>query len=137
MPSAPSPGGSVRGRGGFGAFGRRATDARAAAVHFWAPTFKWGISLANIADFQRPVDQVSTEQQMAVTATGFIWARFATQIRPVNYNLMTVNIFMGFTGAYQLYRKWAAGQLYGGGPGALPVAAAGGGGEGDPPGAAA
>ena len=95
------------------------------AVHFWAPTFKWGISLANIADFQRPVDQVSTEQQMAVTATGFIWARFATQIRPVNYNLMTVNIFMGFTGAYQLYRKYAAGQLQLGGA-ATPPAAAGG-----------
>ncbi len=27
-------------------------------IHFWAPTFKWGISLANIADFQRPADQV-------------------------------------------------------------------------------
>ena len=49
---------------------------------------------------------------MAVTATGFIWARFATQIRPVNYNLMTVNIFMGFTGAYQLYRKFTTGQLF-------------------------
>ena len=99
------------------------------AVHFWAPTFKWGISLANIADFQRPVDQVSTEQQMAVTATGFIWARFATQIRPVNYNLMTVNIFMGFTGAYQLYRKYAAGQLQLGGAAAPPAAAGGAGGE--------
>ena len=73
-------------------------------VHFWAPTFKWGISLANIADFSRPVEQISTEQQVAVTATGFIWARFSTQIRPVNYNLMTVNLFMGLTGAYQLYR---------------------------------
>ena len=50
------------------------------------------------------MEQISTEQQVAVTATGFIWARFSTQIRPVNYNLMTVNLFMGLTGAYQLYR---------------------------------
>ena len=27
-------------------------------IHFWAPTFKWGISIANIADFKRPADQV-------------------------------------------------------------------------------
>ena len=26
-------------------------------IHFWAPTFKWGISLANIADFKRPAEQ--------------------------------------------------------------------------------
>jgi hypothetical protein len=34
-----------------------------AAVHFWAPTFKWGISIANIADMQRPAEKVSTPQQ--------------------------------------------------------------------------
>lgn len=33
------------------------------AVHFWAPTFKWGISIANIADMQRPAEKVSTPQQ--------------------------------------------------------------------------
>lgn len=32
-------------------------------VHFWAPTFKWGISFANIADMQRPAEKVSTPQQ--------------------------------------------------------------------------
>ena len=52
-------------------------------IHFWAPTFKWGISIANIADFKRPVEQVSYPQQVAVTATGVIWSRFATQINPV------------------------------------------------------
>jgi hypothetical protein len=33
------------------------------AVHFWAPTFKWGISIANIADMARPAEKVSTPQQ--------------------------------------------------------------------------
>jgi|UniRef100_A0A7S1T9B9 hypothetical protein len=74
-------------------------------IHFWAPTFKWAISIANVADFSRPVDQVSYPQQCAVTATGVIWSRFSTQIVPVNYNLLSVNAFMAVTGGYQLYRK--------------------------------
>jgi mitochondrial pyruvate carrier 2 len=74
-------------------------------IHFWAPTFKWGITIANIADFQRPAELVSYPQQIAVTATGLIWSRFSTQITPVNYNLLTVNAFMAATGIYQLYRK--------------------------------
>ncbi|EIE23203.1 putative light-induced protein [Coccomyxa subellipsoidea C-169] len=74
-------------------------------IHFWAPTFKWGISIANVADFKRPADQVSYPQQCAVTATGVIWTRFATVINPVNYNLMSVNFFMALTGLYQLGRK--------------------------------
>jgi len=74
-------------------------------IHFWAPTFKWGISFANIADFQRPVERVSYPQQVAVTATGIIWTRYSTQIRPANYNLLSVNLFMALTGIYQLQRK--------------------------------
>lgn len=34
------------------------------AVHFWAPTFKWGISIANIADFQKPPEKISYPQQL-------------------------------------------------------------------------
>ncbi|KAK9784751.1 hypothetical protein WJX73_001460 [Symbiochloris irregularis] len=74
-------------------------------IHFWAPTFKWGISIANVADFSRPPDKISYPQQLAVTATGVIWSRFSTQITPANYNLLTVNAFMACTGMYQLYRK--------------------------------
>lgn len=74
-------------------------------IHFWAPTFKWGISIANIADFSRPADKISYPQQCAVTATGVIWTRFSTVITPVNYNLMAVNAFMALTGLYQLSRK--------------------------------
>ncbi len=54
-------------------------------IHFWAPTFKWGITLANIADFWRPADRISYPQQCAVTATGIIWSRFSTQITPVRH----------------------------------------------------
>lgn len=33
-------------------------------VHFWAPTFKWGISIANIADFAKPPENISYPQQI-------------------------------------------------------------------------
>jgi hypothetical protein len=74
-------------------------------VHFWAPTFKWMLSVSNIADFDRPVENISTLQQTALCATGFIWSRYATVINPVNYNLMAVNVTLAATGSYQLYRK--------------------------------
>jgi Mitochondrial pyruvate carriers len=36
------------------------------AVHFWAPTFKWGISIANIADFAKPPEKISYPQQIGM-----------------------------------------------------------------------
>ena len=42
--------------------------------------------------------------RLALTATGFIWSRYATQITPVNYSLLGVNFFVGLTGLYQLSR---------------------------------
>ncbi|GMH39577.1 hypothetical protein BSKO_07475 [Bryopsis sp. KO-2023] len=77
----------------------------AGGVFFWAPTFKWGISMANIADLQRPAEKVSYPQQCAIAATGVIWSRYSLVINPVNYNLLAVNAFMAVTGLYQLYRK--------------------------------
>jgi hypothetical protein len=38
------------------------------AVHFWAPTMKWGISIANLADMQRPPEQISLPQQLGKSA---------------------------------------------------------------------
>lgn len=67
-------------------------------IHFWAPTFKWGITLANIADFQRPAELVSYPQQTAVTATGLIWSRFATQIVPVRWVCREVMVNDGIWG---------------------------------------
>jgi len=87
-------------------------------VHFWAPTFKWGISLANVADLQRPPEKVSLPQQCAITATGLIWSRYSMVITPRNYNLLAVNVFMAVTGLWQLGRKLTAP------PPAVPAAAA-------------
>lgn len=36
------------------------------SVHFWAPTFKWGISIANIADFAKPPEKISYPQQIGI-----------------------------------------------------------------------
>ncbi|KAK8973669.1 hypothetical protein V6N11_044640 [Hibiscus sabdariffa] len=74
-------------------------------IHFWAPTFKWGISIANIADFAKPPEKLSYPQQIAVTATGVIWSRYSTVITPKNWNLFSVNVAMAGTGIYQLSRK--------------------------------
>ncbi|KAK9267731.1 hypothetical protein L1049_010164 [Liquidambar formosana] len=75
------------------------------AVHFWAPTFKWGISIANIADFSKPPEKLSYPQQIAVTCTGLVWSRYSTVITPKNWNLFSVNVAMAGTGIYQLSRK--------------------------------
>lgn len=73
-------------------------------VHFWAPLFKWSLVMASIGDLKRPPDTVSIGQSAALTATGFIWTRYATQIVPMNYSLLTVNLFIGISGLYQLIR---------------------------------
>lgn len=72
---------------------------------FWAPTGKWMLSGTNILDFDRPVDRISTTQQVALCATGFIWSRYSMVINPVNWNLFLVNISLALTGSYQLWRK--------------------------------
>ncbi|XP_047309145.1 mitochondrial pyruvate carrier 3-like [Impatiens glandulifera] len=74
-------------------------------IHFWAPMFKWGISIANIADFKKPAEEVSYPQQAAVTLSGIIFSRYSTVIIPKNWNLVGVNMTMAATGIYQLTRK--------------------------------
>jgi hypothetical protein len=104
-------------------------------IHFWAPTAKWLISAANIADLGRPVEKMSVNQQAGaclavvvasffvlvpppintncspspptlagISVTGVIWARYSTQITPVNYNLLAVNAVMAMTGIWHLGR---------------------------------
>ncbi|CAO2200981.1 unnamed protein product, partial [Urochloa humidicola] len=74
-------------------------------IHFWAPTFKWGISIANIADFSKPPEKISYPQQVAVACTGLVWSRYSLVITPKNWNLFSVNVAMAGTGLYQLSRK--------------------------------
>mmetsp|Transcript_14108 Transcript_14108/g.42672 ORF Transcript_14108/g.42672 Transcript_14108/m.42672 type:complete len:233 (+) Transcript_14108:41-739(+) len=77
-------------------------------IHFWAPTFKWALSLANLADIDRPTDKISLSQTCALTATGVIWSRYSMVISPVNYNLMFVNLALGASSGYHLVRKLKA-----------------------------
>ncbi|ONI18283.1 hypothetical protein PRUPE_3G207000 [Prunus persica] len=52
-------------------------------IHFWAPTFKWGVSIANIIDSSKPPEQLSYVQQSALTCNGLIWARNSLIITPI------------------------------------------------------
>lgn len=73
-------------------------------IHFWAPTAKWLLSISNIIDYNRPVESMSIPQQLALASTGFIWSRYATQITPVNFNLLSVNFVMALTAVFHLGR---------------------------------
>eukprot|EP01100_Stratorugosa_tubuloviscum_P002957 TRINITY_DN1702_c0_g1_i1.p1 TRINITY_DN1702_c0_g1~~TRINITY_DN1702_c0_g1_i1.p1 ORF type:complete len:101 (-),score=31.63 TRINITY_DN1702_c0_g1_i1:177-479(-) len=75
-------------------------------VFFWAPMMKWGLVFAGIADLKKHPEYISIPQSTALALTGFIWARYSTQIIPFNYNLLAVNFFVGLTGVYQLSRKF-------------------------------
>ncbi|RVX08422.1 Mitochondrial pyruvate carrier 3 [Vitis vinifera] len=71
------------------------------AVHFWAPTFKWGVSIANIYDFWTPAEQLSYPQQTvhrfpAIAGSGIIWSR--------RIGTFSVSAGMAATGMYQLGR---------------------------------
>ncbi|KZO92612.1 mitochondrion protein [Calocera viscosa TUFC12733] len=75
-------------------------------VFFWAPMMKWCLVAAGLKDLQRPADKLSVPQNVALAATGIIWVRYSFVIIPVNYSLAAVNLFVGGTGMYQLYRVW-------------------------------
>jgi mitochondrial pyruvate carrier 2 len=46
---------------------------------------QWCLVIAGIADFARPASQLSTTQNVALTATGLIWTRWCLIIKPKNY----------------------------------------------------
>ena len=66
---------------------------------------KWALSIANLADYKRPVEKVSIPQQTALALTGLIWTRWSFVITPVNYNLAAVNFALALTGIYHMSRK--------------------------------
>ncbi|XP_073157902.1 mitochondrial pyruvate carrier 3-like [Henckelia pumila] len=74
-------------------------------IHFWAPTFKWGVTIANIADFSKPPESLSYPQQIAIATAGLIWARYSTVITPKNWNLFGASLGMSAPCFYQLARK--------------------------------
>ncbi|XP_015580722.1 mitochondrial pyruvate carrier 4-like [Ricinus communis] len=74
-------------------------------IHFWAPTFKWGINIANIFDSAKPPEQLSYPQQSALACSAIIWARYSTVVTPKNWNLCSVSVVMAATSIFQLARK--------------------------------
>ncbi|KAL1945686.1 hypothetical protein VTO73DRAFT_1688 [Trametes versicolor] len=75
-------------------------------VFFWAPMMKWCLVAAGLKDLSRPAEKLSVSQNLALTATGFIWVRYSLVITPINYSLAAVNFFVGSTGLGQLSRIW-------------------------------
>ncbi|XP_068221631.1 mitochondrial pyruvate carrier 2-like isoform X2 [Palaemon carinicauda] len=73
-------------------------------VFFWAPAFKWGLVIAGLGDLKRPAEKLSVTQSGALAATGIIWSRYSLVIIPKNWGLFSVNLFVAFTGLYQLSR---------------------------------
>ncbi|KAF8472606.1 mitochondrial pyruvate carrier [Kalaharituber pfeilii] len=73
-------------------------------VHFWAPILKWGLVIAGIGDFYRPVESLSVTQNLALLATGSIWTRWCLIIKPKNYPLAAVNFFLAGVGTVQMSR---------------------------------
>ncbi|CAI4225340.1 unnamed protein product [Auanema sp. JU1783] len=73
-------------------------------VFFWAPTIKWSLIFAGLADLARPADKLSFYQNGALCATGAIWTRYCFVIRPVNHYLASVNFFVFLTGFAQIVR---------------------------------
>lgn len=76
------------------------------------PIIKWALVLAGIADFGRPAEKLSLQQNGALTATGLIWTRWCLIIKPKNYLLAAVNFFLGVVGVVQVTRimMWRSSQ---------------------------
>ncbi|KAG1499344.1 hypothetical protein G6F46_011475 [Rhizopus delemar] len=73
-------------------------------IHFWAPAMKWALVFAGIGDLQRPAENLSLTQNFSLMLTGLIWSRYSMVIKPKNYTLFTVNLFVFGTGAMQVGR---------------------------------
>ena len=64
--------------------------------------------LPNLKDLNKNTDTMSVSQMSALTATGIIWTRYSFVINPINYNLATVNLALGASSGYHLFRKFRA-----------------------------
>eukprot|EP00913_Durusdinium_trenchii_P026637 g24993.t1 len=74
-------------------------------IHFWAPNFKWALSINNLMDYDRPTDKISLSMTSALTLTGLIFMRWSFVITPVNYSLFAVNCALSTSSGYLLARK--------------------------------
>jgi len=74
-------------------------------IHFWAPNFKWALSINNLLDYNRPTDKISASMMTALTTTGLLFMRWSFVITPVNYSLFFVNCALAGSSGYHLARK--------------------------------
>eukprot|EP00933_Yihiella_yeosuensis_P030145 TRINITY_DN23811_c0_g1_i1.p1 TRINITY_DN23811_c0_g1~~TRINITY_DN23811_c0_g1_i1.p1 ORF type:complete len:232 (-),score=29.14 TRINITY_DN23811_c0_g1_i1:87-782(-) len=101
---------SMKGMSGF--IGRMATHpAGPFYIHFWAPNFKWALSVNNLLDINRPTENISLSMTSALTLTGCIFMRWSFVITPVNYSLFFVNAALSVSTGYHLARKVKADYL--------------------------
>jgi len=78
-------------------------------IHFYAGLAKWALFIANVNDFKKPIEMISSKQQLAMGISGFLWFKWCFAVTPMNYPLAICNLAVGFGGWYQLSRKWKAG----------------------------
>lgn len=66
------------------------------------------LSVNNILDYKRPVENISVSMMSALTLTGLIFMRWSFVITPVNYSLFAVNAALSTSSGYHLARKLKA-----------------------------
>ncbi|PSN69099.1 UPF0041-domain-containing protein [Corynespora cassiicola Philippines] len=69
-----------------------------------APILKWAVVLGGVSDLTRPAEQLSLNQNAALTATGAIWTRWCFVIKPRNVFLASVNFALFLVGSTQVTR---------------------------------
>lgn len=74
-------------------------------IHGIAPLFKWLLSIQSFRELDRPLEQISLPQQVALASTGFIWSRYACVITPKNMSLFLVNFVLGCISSLHIARK--------------------------------
>ncbi|TID16130.1 40S ribosomal protein [Venturia nashicola] len=62
------------------------------------------IVLAGVADFAKPPESLSLNQNLALLSTGAIWTRWCFIIKPQNLFLAAINFGLGIVGAIQVTR---------------------------------
>jgi len=63
-----------------------------------------GLVIAAFSDLLRPPEKLSEKQSGALMATGVIWSRYSLVIKPKNWNLFSVNMFVAISNGIQLFR---------------------------------
>ncbi|KAF7377645.1 Mitochondrial pyruvate carrier [Mycena sanguinolenta] len=70
-------------------------------IFFWGPFMRWCLVGASLKDLTRPADKLSISQNFALSAAGFISARWSFVII---HSFAAANFFVGLSGVAQLAR---------------------------------